>query len=183
MLNKIKNLSPTRKAWDRTPRDYTGHVSTGVEHALIPAPLRTKIERSGVKVEFYSDPTAITPVGILMLWSPKNGGTIHIESSFFKKLRFLDRMVIINLSLNVHDHIRKGDLTVTRDCILWQNREIDGSFDECIDLYRTGMVQSASVRLGGLPWFVNVRPSKAATETQDCHAGVFEKLIGESYAW
>lgn len=180
-FNKQKVLT----AWNRTPKKCTTLVNKDLNNPLIPGPMRIQIERSGVKFEIFETEEQV-PISALLIWSPKNGGTLHIDLGMLRKLRFLDRMVLLKLSLEIHKHYKCGRLTLTETDVVWNGKSFTGSWVECMKLYNDGLRKAGMEMLGNLPWLATGRPSQASTDVQDCHLHVLETItkagIGEVHA-
>lgn len=176
MFTRLTNLTPVIKYWDRTPKSYKKPVSNDINRLILDNSLKQQVIDSGIKVEVY-DTDEVTPLEELLIWSPKSGGTLHIEKAFFLKLLFLDRKVIISIALDIHRHYKAGTLKLGVGTVTWKNHRDYHTFSECMEAYRNGFHQVAMDRLASLPWFVDSRPSRNVGDTQVCHNNVLMRLF------
>ena len=174
MITKLKNLTWTVRHWDRTNQEASS-VDTDMHSHYIPVGVRSKIKECGVKVEIYTTTTPV-PLGPLMLWSPKDGGTIHVCSCTFDALTTLERIVLINISMDIHKYVLQHALKISGAKLYWKGDMMLEEFYDALGEAKCMTTASADM-VTRLPWLYSRRPSRYNQTCTQSFLGTISKAF------
>lgn len=177
MINKWKSLRKKATPFDLTPKGknvVTSHLSD----IVAPSGLATRIERSGVNVEVYIDGDTKVKAGAFCLWSPKNGGTLHIDGKAFSDgtLLWYDKQVLIKVSLSIHRDYKKGILKVKNDKIYWKDVDYTEIYRNNLSYIDIDMPALAISEITDLPWLLSSKPEANNQESTVHHIKILSKV-------
>jgi hypothetical protein len=137
--------------------------------------MRKTLQSSTCKLEIYTGTKENIPAGPLCIWSPKNGGTIHIDATHFMNIKWFDRLVMLKLSLAVHRFVEDGRLVVKDKAIVWDKTNYLPTYDKAMAMVGRGLPQSAMLAIRDLPWFADTAPVHRNTASRSHHVAVLHQ--------